>query len=72
VTLSLPATIDSAQVSARLEEQGYLVSAHSRYLLERNWIQICLIGETSRAQLTAVVNALACACGVSTMANESA
>jgi hypothetical protein len=28
-----------------LAAHGYLVSYQSRYLVERNWIQICLMGD---------------------------
>jgi aspartate aminotransferase-like enzyme len=58
VTIALPNTLDSAAVGAELEEQGFLLSVNSQYLLERNWIQICLMGETSRELLAAVSNAL--------------
>ena len=58
VTVALPSAIDSASIGAELERQGFLLSVHSRYLLERNWIQICPMGETSREQLASVSNAL--------------
>jgi hypothetical protein len=34
------------------------VASHSRYLRDRNWMQISLMGHPSRRQLDAVVDAL--------------
>ena len=58
VTVALPPSIDSAAVGAELEKQRFLVGVNSRYLLERNWIQICPMGEASRQLLASVSNAL--------------
>jgi aspartate aminotransferase-like enzyme len=58
VTIALPASVNSATVGAELEKEGYLLSANSQYLKDRNWIQICLMGEPSREQLSAVLTAL--------------
>lgn len=58
VTIALPANVSSVTVGAELEKEGYLLSANSQYLKDRNWIQICLMGEPSREQLSAVTTAL--------------
>jgi aspartate aminotransferase-like enzyme len=58
VTIALPRAAGSAAIGAELQKQGFLLSVNSQYLLERNWIQICLMGESSRAQLASVSNAL--------------
>ena len=58
VTIALPDSVNSVTVGAELEKDGYLLSANSQYLKDRNWIQICLMGEPSREQLTAVSTAL--------------
>jgi aspartate aminotransferase-like enzyme len=63
VTVALPAGTRAVAIGLQLEGQGYLVSAHSRYLIDRNWIQIGLMGESTRAQLTAVSDALVALCG---------
>lgn len=63
VTIALPATTSSVAVGAELEQGGYLVSANSCYLIERNWMQICLMGEQSLEQLAAVSTALFQRCG---------
>ena len=47
VTIALPQGVISVDLGRRLEEQGYLLSFNSDYLLKRNWIQICLMGEFS-------------------------
>jgi len=41
-----------------LAAAGYLVSYMSSYLLERNWLQICLMGEIWEADLRSLVEAL--------------
>ena len=58
VTIVLPDSVNSVTVGAELEKEGYLLSANSQYLKDRNWIQICLMGEPSRDQLSAVSTAL--------------
>jgi len=54
VTLALPDRVRSIAIGAELEKEGYLISANSRYLRDRNWIQISLMGQVSRDQLSAV------------------
>ncbi|MCX7626528.1 MAG: aminotransferase class V-fold PLP-dependent enzyme [Candidatus Sumerlaeaceae bacterium] len=51
ITLVLPRTLSSYKVGRELEEAGFLLSYMSEYLLERNWIQICFMGECSRESL---------------------
>ncbi|HVE71119.1 MAG TPA: GNAT family N-acetyltransferase [Thermoanaerobaculia bacterium] len=46
---------DSARAAAELERAGFLVSWASGYLRERNWIQVCLMGEVPREALPALV-----------------
>ncbi len=52
ITIALPPTMSSESVGRRLEEAGYALSYRSQYLLERNWVQICLMGECSRERIT--------------------
>lgn len=47
ITIALPGWISSPNLGKRLEEEGYLLSYRSDYLLKRNWIQISLMGECS-------------------------
>lgn len=54
-TIALPPTVHSRALGEELEEAGYLLSYMSGYLLERNWLQICLMGEISEAELHSLV-----------------
>ncbi len=64
VTITLPEEISAERVGDRLEEAGFLISYRSSYLLKRNWIQICLMGESSRERLRPVLRKLGEFCGV--------
>ena len=39
-----------------MEANGYRLSYQSRYLVERNWVQICLMGMYRRDRLGAMVD----------------
>ena len=41
-----------------LQAAGFLLSYQSEYLRERNWIQICLMGDCSRQSLVALLTEL--------------
>lgn len=58
-TIALPPESPSARVGRELERRGYELSYLSSYLLERNWIQVCLMGECSRAELAPLPGILA-------------
>lgn len=58
VTIALPEAVSSAEVGDRLEQLGYLVSYRSGYLLARNWMQICLMGECNQHLLDPLLTAL--------------
>jgi aspartate aminotransferase-like enzyme len=62
VTIALPPEMDSAKVGGLMQEAGFLLSCHSGYLRQRNWIQICLMGECTPEKVVSVVNALNRAC----------
>ncbi len=51
VTIVLPRELSSVTVALQLQSEGYLLSFNSEYLRERNWIQICLMGEYSREKI---------------------
>jgi aspartate aminotransferase-like enzyme len=61
-SIALPREISSKQVGMELKKAGYLLSYNSGYLLQRNWIQICLMGEWSRETLEALPGLLAELC----------
>jgi aspartate aminotransferase-like enzyme len=58
LTLVLPAAISSKLVGWRLQKAGYLVSYRSEYLLKRNWIQVCFMGQFQREQVDALLSIL--------------
>jgi len=47
------------ELAQQLEQAGFLLSCNSEYLKQRNWIQICLMGEYSREKLDGLVACLA-------------
>jgi aspartate aminotransferase-like enzyme len=58
ITLALPESISSQKTGDQLQAAGFLLSYQSEYLRERNWIQICLMGECSRQSLVALLTEL--------------
>jgi aspartate aminotransferase-like enzyme len=62
VTIVLPQEVSSRNVGRLLQQEGYLLSYKSEYLLCRNWIQICLMGEWSRENLETLPSVLANLC----------
>jgi aspartate aminotransferase-like enzyme len=58
MTIALPRRMNSEKVGRSLEEAGYLLSYRSGYLLRRNWIQTCLMGQCSREELVPLVDVL--------------
>jgi aspartate aminotransferase-like enzyme len=59
VTIALPKGQSSTQLGQKLHEAGFLLSYGSDYLRERNWIQICLMGEYSAEKLDELTEWLA-------------
>jgi aspartate aminotransferase-like enzyme len=55
VSIALPEHQNSAQLGARLQRAGYLLSYNSDYLRKRNWIQICLMGGYSPEKLDSLL-----------------
>jgi aspartate aminotransferase-like enzyme len=62
VTIALPSEINSRNLGNQLRSAGYLLSCNSGYLLQRNWIQVCLMGEWSREHLEALPELIAESC----------
>jgi len=58
-TIALPPEVSSDRVGRELERRGYELSYLSSYLLERSWIQICLMGECSQDELAPLPGILA-------------
>ncbi len=61
-TIALPETISSEWVGRKLNEAGFQLSYRSRYLRERNWIQICLMGEVDQESLIPLLALLSRLC----------
>ena len=62
VSIALPSDLPSKTLGLRLKKAGYLLSYNSAYLLKRNWIQICLMGEWSREHLEKLPDLLSALC----------
>ncbi len=58
MTIALPHSINSEEFGNDLANQGFLLSYKSRYLLSRNWVQICLMGEASRRTVEPLLGVL--------------
>jgi len=58
ITLVLPDSISSQRIGDQLQAAGFLLSYQSEYLRDRNWIQICLMGDCSRQSLVALLTEL--------------
>jgi len=58
ITIALPENMNSVNIGALIQESGYLLSYNSEYLKQRNWIQICIMGECAQEKLVSLLNAL--------------
>jgi aspartate aminotransferase-like enzyme len=59
LTIALPPPLATRVVGERMARLGYAIAYQSAYLVERNWIQLALMGSYSRPQLAGVAAALA-------------
>ena len=62
VTVSLPETLRSHDIGLRLQKDGYLLGYESEYLLKKNWVQICLMGECSQEAIESLLSVLSNLC----------
>ncbi|TFG75294.1 MAG: aminotransferase class V-fold PLP-dependent enzyme [Thermodesulfobacteriales bacterium] len=51
LTISLPNWLSSSDLGQKLQDNGFLLHWRSRYLLQRNWMQVALMGECSQDQI---------------------
>ena len=58
LTLPMKPGVNSVGVASQLESAGFLVSARSSYLSDRNWIQICLMGDLTEREAAALLTEL--------------
>jgi aspartate aminotransferase-like enzyme len=70
VSIVLPPEFSSRNVGWLLQQEGYLLSYKSEYLLKRNWIQICLMGEWSRENVLTLPNVLSDLCAEARRKNQ--
>lgn len=56
VTIALSPGQSSTEYGLKLQKAGYLLSYNSDYLRQRNWIQICLMGEYSSEKIDALLH----------------
>jgi len=59
ITLAIPAEVSAAHVASALANDGITVAHQSRYLVERNWLQIALMGEIDEEAIGALPGLLA-------------
>jgi aspartate aminotransferase-like enzyme len=59
LSIALPESVSSERIGAEMESRGWLLSFRSGYLLQRNIIQICLMGAVSEEQCLQMVLAFA-------------
>jgi aspartate aminotransferase-like enzyme len=59
LTLLPPPGVEALALGEALEEHGIWVSSRSGYLVERNLLQVCLMGEHQRWELTELLSVLA-------------
>jgi len=64
ISIELPAGLNSEEIGRRLEEAGFFLSYKSEYLLRRNVIQVCLMGEFTEKVLEPFLDVLRKVCGL--------
>lgn len=58
ITIAIDDSIDSSELGRGMEAEGYLLSYQSGYLVQRNWLQICLMGEYRGDEIEQLVQTL--------------
>jgi len=58
LTIAMPPEISAIRVGDALANAGVHLSYRSDYLLERNWLQICLMGQYTQATINGVLTML--------------
>ena len=56
ITIELPRELNSVKMGNSLEKLGFYLSYNSEYLRNRNWIQVCLMGEFNRPDLDLLIS----------------
>jgi aspartate aminotransferase-like enzyme len=58
ISIALPEGVSALKVGDRLADAGFHLSYKSDYLLERNWIQICLMGQYTQDTIDRMLTTL--------------
>jgi aspartate aminotransferase-like enzyme/predicted N-acetyltransferase YhbS len=67
-TIVLPPEAPSTRIGNELDKRGYELSYLSSYLIQRNWIQVCLMGEHTSEDLAPLPDLVAELAGLPTAA----
>lgn len=59
VTVEIPRDVRTAEVASALLERGIEIAWQSQYLVERNWMQVALMGEVDETALRSLPGVLA-------------
>lgn len=65
-TIHLSKTLNSVDIGNKLKESGFELSFNSEYLVKRNWIQVCLMGNWSQTAVNSFPETLKKVCSSST------
>ena len=65
-TIHLSKTLNSVDIGNKLKESGFELSFNSEYLVKRNWIQVCLMGNWSQTAVNSFPEILKKVCSSST------
>jgi aspartate aminotransferase-like enzyme len=57
-TIALPVQKDAGAMGENLAANGILVNYESAYLRDRNWLQVCLMGDVADEDIERLVNRL--------------
>jgi aspartate aminotransferase-like enzyme len=64
VTIALPPELDSVEVGEKMIKKNFRIGFQSRYLRERNWIQLAWMGEIDIADVLSAVSSLKAVCAL--------
>lgn len=59
ISVALPAEVPAARLAKRMARSGFLLAHRSGYLMQRNWIQLCLMGTWDERALEILPEVLA-------------
>ncbi|MBN1457271.1 MAG: aminotransferase class V-fold PLP-dependent enzyme [Sedimentisphaerales bacterium] len=57
LTIALPQQFHSDLIGSQLETAGFLLGYKSQYLMEKNWIQVCLMSDVSKKYIDSMMHA---------------